>query len=612
MTVGEKVHISLDLSLFKAHLFQITMELSAAGPMRFSMPAWTPGSYMIREFAQHIFSISAHSDGVQVPLKKINKNTFELQNTSGPLTVSYQVYAFDNSIRAAFLDDTQAFFNGTALFLRPHGYEGASYKLHIKEPTAPDQHQTQVATGLTKETVNEAGFGTYVADGFDELVDCPVQISKMERLQFNVMGVSHEMVLVGDVRKHDTERLRQDLAVLCQHIAQIFGPKLPFTTYLFIARFEENSFGGLEHRNSSMLLANPYTLPTDRNREPDVHYRSLLSLVAHEYFHAWIVKRLKPTSFVPYDLDHECYTSMLWLFEGFTAYYDDLMVVRAGLIGQSSYLNLLAKSMSNVKRTPGRMHQSLSESSFDAWIKFYRPNENSSNAGISYYLKGSLLGLYLDLTLRLKTENKRNLDLVMAEAFARYGHGQGITESQFLSILGENVDVNVDEIKEKYIDGTEDLPLIPLLNQFGVTAMWTSDDDASADLSLATDNQKRTAWYGWRYRFEGNRAILQGIDSDSPAMQAGLSPQDEIVALNQIRFDEKNAADLLASLKPHDPVSVYYFRHKKLHTCNLVGTDKPMDTLKLYIKREISPQEASMLKGWLGGKAATPEKAARA
>jgi predicted metalloprotease with PDZ domain len=578
MSHERRVNILVDLSEKHAHLFNITMKLFGAWPnQRLSLPAWTPGSYMIREFAQHIISFKAYAEEEQA-YKKIDKNTFEILSSSPELTLKYQVYGFDSSIRAAFIDDTQAFFNGTALFFRAHGFENNSYELEISS-----EEEWQVATGMrAKKALNNFA---YEAQSYDELVDYPFQISPMRKLSFMANKITHEIVLVGDVRKFDEKRLIKDLKKLCEKITSMFVP--PFDKYLFIARFQEGAHGGLEHRNSSMLLATPSSLPKIGMLEPDANYRNFLSLCAHEYFHAWNIKELKPKNFHNLDYDNECYTTMLWLFEGITSYYDDLLVKKANLISLESYLELLAKNYGRLLKNPGRLNQSVADASFDAWIKFYRPNENSSNTQVSYYLKGSFIGLYLDLLIRSKSN--KSLDDVMKEAF-KYKY---ISEEEFFNLLNQ-AGVNIDDFKSNYIYGTKDLPLRELLVKFGIELSITHDD------LWFDEKNKLQAFLGFRLRFEGGLIAINFVEKDSPANLAGLSFNDELIAINNIRLDAHNFIELLSSISPGESAQILIARKKVLFEKQIIAKELPQTSARFLVKKDITAKEQENLNRWLG------------
>lgn len=589
------VYISVNLCKNLAHFFEITITMSQASPrQRLSMPTWTPGSYLMREFSQHIVSIDAFEEERPIGINKVSKNCFELANEGRKLVLRYVVYAFDSSIRAAFLDDQQAYFNGTSLFMRPHGFEEASFVVNIEKPKALRCDQWQVATGMDVLDVDAQGFGRYSAKGYEALVDYPFQISTMKRLPFTVGITPHEIVLVGDVRPFDEDRLLRDLQSICKEHIAMFGGKPPFLNYLFIARFEEGGAGGLEHRNSTMLIASPHVLPKQGIVESDPNYRQFLGLCSHEYFHAWNVKRLLPKEFVPFNFDQECYTTMLWLFEGITSYYDDLALLRAEVISLENYLEILSKNYSRLLKIRGRSVQSLAESSFDAWIKFYRQNENSANTTVSYYLKGSFVGLMLDLIIRQRSSGKRSLDDVMLKAFQLHGDGSGISESEFFALVSDIGDINTDEFSQRYIYGREELPLSELLMDFGVE-FSKSSDEFSLD-----EKTKMGAHVGMKIRLDDhNRAHVSFVEQDGPAMEAGISPHDEIIAVDSIRIDQHTFADVLGSLKPEKSASLLIARKKVVRVLELMPRPLNLTLCKFSAKRNAALSELSLRKSWL-------------
>ena len=376
------------------HLFEVSLRIGAGGstPRRLSLPAWIPGSYLIRDFARHIVAIGAETHGESVSLTKLDKQTWELAPTAGPVEVRYQVYAFDLSVRSAYLDATRAYFNGSSLLLRLHGAEGDPCELELVRPPA-DQGCGQgwtVETTLPAVAVDGAGFGRYAARDYWALIDHPVQCALHRAVEFEVQGVPHRAALSGRVEHCDLDRLAADLRAVCAYQARLFGA-LPLERYLFLLTAVGDGYGGLEHRDSCSLLCARDDLPAAGERDASEGYRKFLGLCSHEYFHLWNVKRIQPAVFSTADLAREVHTTLLWAFEGITSYYDDLALVRSGRIPVQGYLELLARSISRLFRTPGRRRQSLAESSFDAWTKFYKADENAPNAIVSYYLKGSLV-----------------------------------------------------------------------------------------------------------------------------------------------------------------------------------------------------------------------------
>lgn len=595
MTTKKTVYLNVHLDECRAHLFKVTLSLDQANPNQaLFLPIWTPGSYMVREFAQHIVSIKASNNCGDIAISKTNKNTFVLDNQSQDVVVSYEVYGFDSSIRSAFIDESQAFFNGTALFLCPKDFADANFIVVVHRPKDRITAFKEVATGMPSLDVDNQGFGSYIASSYQELVDYPFQISEMKRINFWAANLPHQMALIGDVRPFDEQRLVEDLTRLCESQIKLFN-EIPFTTYLFIARFEEGGHGGLEHRNSSMLLASPYCLPKSESAEQCSHYRNFLSLCSHEYFHAWYIKRLKPPNFITYNFHEENYTTLLWFFEGFTAYYDDLMVKRAGLMSLSSYLELLGKNYSKLLRTQGRHVQSLAESSFDAWIKFYRPNENSMNAGVSYYLKGSFLALYLDLLIRKQSDHRYSLDQVMASLQKIYGSAASITDEELLAQVCEVADIDVDAFKKNYILGVKDVPIASLLSEFGLDLTISSDE------LFLDDKTKMSSFLGIKLRFDENdRALINFVEQDSPGMQAGLCFSDELIAVNNVRLEPSNLSDLFSSIKINQEMNIIYSRKKLIRQTTMVAAKLPERICKITLNPKNEPNRLKNLEKWLG------------
>lgn len=586
-----KVCYYVDLNCKNEHIFLIHLSLNCANKnQKFSLPAWTPGSYMVRDFAQHIVSIEAKENGQKILVSKTNKNTFMLNNKSSEVEVIYKVYGFDSSIRASYIDANQAFFNGTALFLRPHNLKNCTYFVDIKKPN-PLPDGWQVACNMPKFNVDDDGFGFYSADSFTELVDYPFQISSMTRLKFDAMSIPHEIVLVSDIRKFDQERLIKDLKTMCEYQLSLFESKVPFANYIFIARFEEGGYGGLEHRNSSMLLASPDSLPGLGLKEADPKYQNFLSLCAHEYFHSWNIKKLKPHSFVDMDLEQECYTTMLWFFEGITAYYDDLIVKRSGLVSDDQYLKVLAQNYTALLKTPGRHVQSLAESSYDAWLKLYRRNENSPNSMVSYYLKGSFIGLFLDLSIRESTDNQKSLDHVMNEAVKEFP--QGITEKNLFDIVSNICPVDI----KKYIYDTAEIPIEELLRKFGIEVKLEQDK------TYIGEKAQINCDLGFRFNFSSDGcAYINYTKVDGPAIRSGLCPQDEILSINSIRFDKSTYKNLLSSINVGDVVNIIYARKKVINYTKLISCELPKIKCTLKKKSDITPDEVFLFNGWLGNR----------
>ncbi|WP_409559774.1 M61 family metallopeptidase [Hydrogenophaga sp.] len=453
----------------QAHLFAVTLTIARpAARQRLALPVWIPGSYLIREFAQHLQHLRATQGGEPVPLRQLSKNSWQADaDPAQPLTLHYEVYAFDASVRTAFLDSTRGFFNATSLCLRVIGQEDQPQTLDIAADGLPAGWQ--VATGLSALDVDAAGVGRYTAAHYDELADCPVELGTFWSGAFEACGVPHRFVVSGAGGWVDFDRLLADTQRICETQIRFWhgDQKPPFERYVFMLNASGDGYGGLEHRNSTALIAQRSDLPKTlvKDEKPAAlkatdGYTTLLGLISHEYFHTWNVKRLRPAEFARYDYDTENHTELLWFFEGFTSYYDDLFLRRAGLIDDATYLALVTKTYNQVQQTPGQRVQSVAQASYDAWLKYYRVQENTPNATVSYYTKGALVALCLDLTLR--AEGRSTLDDVMRELWARSGGGP-IKEADVARALKRLGGRAFDRELRDWVHGTGDLPVLDLL-----------------------------------------------------------------------------------------------------------------------------------------------------
>ncbi|XYJ10016.1 M61 family metallopeptidase [Telluria sp. B2] len=548
------------------HLFNVTVTVAnpAAEGQVFALPAWIPGSYMIREFARNIVRIRAESNGAAVALTKLDKHSWQAAPSDGPLTLHYEVYAWDLSVRAAHLDQTHGFFNGTSVFLRVVGQEAGAHQVDIQRPGDPAAKTWRVATAMKELGAKRYGFGTYVAGDYDELIDHPVEMGDFALASFKAHGVPHDIVITGRVPNLDMARLQADLKAICETQIAFFEPvtkKAPMDRYVFMTMAVGDGYGGLEHRASTALICARADLPSiggPKVGEPNEGYLKFLGLCSHEYFHTWNVKRIKPAVFAPYDLQVENYTPLLWLFEGFTSYYDDLMLVRAGIIGEPTYFKLLGKTIGSVLRGSGRTKQSVADSSFDAWSKYYRQDENSPNAIISYYTKGSLIALAFDLTIRAKTGGARSLDDIMLALWERYGRdfyagaGRGVTEAEVEALFDEVSGVKLRNLFEKYVRGTEDIPLAKLYAPLGVKLV---DERKSGKPSLDAGIGR-----------DPLGAKLTQVHEGGAAHQAGLSALDIVIAIDGLRVNgnPSNVEALLSRYRVGDKVTVHAFRRDEL------------------------------------------------
>ncbi|MDH3441967.1 MAG: peptidase M61, partial [Gammaproteobacteria bacterium] len=449
------------------HHFSVECRLDTSEPEQaFSLPSWIPGSYLLREFARQVVAIEASAAGQPVALRQTAKGTWVAAGGGGPLVVRATIYAFDLSVRGAYFDRRRAFFNGPTLFLQPAGKEHEAVEVTIDRPAHTACADWQVASAMQSVDIDAQGFGRYGAADYDELIDHPYEIGVHASVEFEAAGVPHRLVIAGRIDT-DLERIAADLSQLCTAQIEFFGRPAPFANYTFLGLAVGNGYGGLEHRASSSLIFRRTDLP--KPGEPGIprDYQRFLGLVSHEYFHSWHIKRSKPAAFMPYRLDRRNHTELLWVFEGITSYYQELFLLRSGLLGSDAFLRRIGELLTRVYRAPGRQYQSLASSSFNAWDHLYKPEANNANTGVSYYSKGALVALALDLTLRLNT--RVTLDTIVLELWRRFGsQGIGLPEDGFEALAAELGGEGIGGFFAPAIRGTVDLDLAGLLQPFGL------------------------------------------------------------------------------------------------------------------------------------------------
>ncbi|HWI80592.1 peptidase M61 [Ramlibacter sp.] len=547
---GASIHYRVEAADLHAHLFQVTLCIDQpAAQQQLSLPVWIPGSYLVREFSRHLQRVAARQDGRTVAVQQLDKCSWQVECVpSKQLLVTYEVYAFDASVRTAWLDTQRAFFNGTSVCLRVHGQEHLVHSLELV--AGQDMGQWEVATGLLPHKTGKRGFGTYLAADYDELVDCPVEMGPFWSADFKAGGVPHRVVVAGAPESFDGARLAHDMQKICE--AQIrfwHDRKRPaHKNYLFLLNAVDDGYGGLEHRNSTALIASRRELPRQGEPRQSDGYVTLLGLISHEYFHTWNVKRLRPAEFLRYDYGRENYTQLLWFFEGFTSYYDDLLLRRAGLIDDATYLKLLTKTLNQVQQTPGRELQSVAQASFDAWVKYYRQDENTGNATVSYYTKGSLVALCFDLTLRL--EGHTTLDEVMRALWQRCKAGP-LTEADFAAVLKELGGRSFARELGAWVHGTRELPLTELLQAHGVSLL---DEPAALPQRLGLRMSESVPMQV--------KTVLRG----GAAEQAGLAANDEWLGVEVAGTGWRlgKLDDLALYAGPHRKVTALVARDRRL------------------------------------------------
>jgi predicted metalloprotease with PDZ domain len=586
-----------------AHEFEVCMRLP--GPVEagqlFSLPAWIPGSYMIRDFARNITEIAAFDELGQVSIEKLDKQTWKLAECQGAVRVQYKVYAFDLSVRSAFLDQTRAYFNGTSLFLLAAGREAGGWLLRIAPPRHPAAADWEVATTLPAHEVDSRGFGSYTGETYSRLVDCPVEIAAFSQTQFAVQGIPHRVV-VSDGGRFDLSRVSDDLAEICAEHAAMFG-ELPIDRYLFLTLASADGYGGLEHLDSTSLMCKRSDLPAPGLESPDKGYRQFLGLCSHEYFHLWNVKRIRPERMAKADLSREVHTELLWAFEGITSYYDELALARSGVLPVRDYLDLFATTVSRVLRSPGRARQSVAESSFDAWTKFYKQDENAPNAIVSYYAKGALVAFGLDLALRRHSDGKLSLDDLMRRLWQQFGKtGRGIPERgierEVEALLGDPL----DSFFASFVYGTDELPLAEWFAEVGIGYRMRAPANTE-DLGGYRDQASGAAdkpVLGARFTAEQNGLRLSQVIAGGPAQAAGLAPADLLIAIDEQAISAENVGDLLTRAADAT-AQVYYFRRGLLRQSRIQVRPAAADTCDLWLMDDdqMSPIVAQARNAWL-------------
>lgn len=553
------------------HLFKIRASIAHPDPRGqvLRLPAWIPGSYLIRDFSRHITAIRARCNGRNITISKVDSHTWQCAPCSGVLQVDYTVYAWDLSVRGAHFDESHAFFNGANVFLGVDGHEQARNLVHIHPPAFATGWK--VYTSLRparghKDAARRHGFGVYEAPDYDALIDYPVEMGTPSVVTFEAHGAEHEMVFTGLAPRLDIDRIAADARKICASQIELFEPDshyAPFTDsadrYVFLTTVTGDGYGGLEHRASTALMTSRHDLPVlGRDKAPD-GYQAFLGLISHEYFHTWNVKRIKPAAFAPYDLSRQNHTRLLWVFEGFTSYYDDLMLLRSGRIGTADYLALVAKTMTAVRRNAGRRKQTVAESSFDAWTRYYKQDENSPNAIVSYYTKGALVALGIDLTIRRATRGRRSLDDVMRLLWQRFGRdfyrkpesNGGLPEDGMARLIQEATGVDVGGFIARHVNGCDDVPLETLL--------------AGQNVKVTRKAANQRPSLGIRTRPARDETRIATVDQGGAGHAAGLSAGDMLVALDGLRITD--AASLERVLDRHtagDKVVAHVFRRDEL------------------------------------------------
>lgn len=535
------------------HYYNVEMELDGFKDkeLNIKMPIWSPGSYLAREFAKNVNLVKAFdSDGKSIEVVKTNKNTWCIKKgKTKNITVKYEVYAFELTVRTSFLDLTHGFVSSSGVFMYVENHKDDAGKVEV----FPHEGFSTITTALkvSGEGVTSDGSTTFDFNNYDQLVDCPMEIGNQETFSFTSAGIKHNVAVYGR-GNYDIEKLKVDMAKVTQTATNVFGQN-PNKEYTFIIHNVVNGQGGLEHVNSTVLSVNRWTYEGEK-------YKGFLSLVAHEYFHLWNVKRIRPVELGPFNYDKENYTSLLWVMEGFTSYYEKMILLRAGILSEKEFLASMFSKLNYVEGSVGTRVQPVAHASFDAWIKAYRPNENSANTTMSYYSRGAVIAMMLDAKIIKKYEGKKSLDQFMQNIYKTYYEqkGRGFSESEFQKELESYLGEDMDQFYADYINGTEVPNYEELFAPIGLKVDYIGKSTTNAGLSTSNS---------------GGKVKIKGIRSDSPAEEAGLSVNDEVIGCNGIRVDKSTLESFLKGMVAGEKMNILFAREDQLFSTDLVMTE---------------------------------------
>tara|TARA_B110000208_G_C11779872_1_gene433450 strand:- start:941 stop:2722 length:1782 start_codon:yes stop_codon:yes gene_type:complete len=577
------------------HYFDVIIQIDKPDPkgQLLRLPNWIPGSYMIRDFSRNIIDLSARSNTGDLQITQQDKSNWIVFGDAQVMTIGYKVYAKDLSVRGAHLDHSHGYYNGSSVFLEVVGHSESPCEILIIKPPSVQYQNWQVATSLPFKGESRFDFGLFEAQDYDDLIDHPVEMGEFECISFKACGVPHDVILTGRYQC-DAVRLKQDLTKICEHHIHFFGEPAPMEYYQFQVIVVGDGYGGLEHRASTSLMCNRDSLPLPGQTEVSEKYRDFLGLCSHEYFHTWNVKRIKPAVYQPYDLQKEVYTELLWAFEGITSYYDDLALLRCGLIDEKAYLELLSQTLTRVERGLGRKRQSASESSFNTWTKFYKQDENAQNAIVSYYAKGCLIALCIDLQMRIKSQSTVSLDNVMLQLWqTTRDTGKGVEVDTIQVLIGSLVGSEVQQGLDDMICGRTDLPVEQLLSGFGVSfnrQCASGQSDKGGQCLTSTSPQVDFGCF--LQERDGGLQLIRASEKGSVQL-AGLTAGDVIVAINGLKLNLAQVEQKLKLAVINDVWSIHAFRRDELSEFQVTLQASAETTISLRID---NPEQA---KKWL-------------
>ncbi|GJM20959.1 MAG: peptidase M61 [Planctomycetota bacterium] len=571
----------------QAHRVHVRLQVSdlEGDTVNVSMPVWTPGSYLVREYSRHVLDFAASTpDGAPLAASKTAKNTWEVQlNGAHELVVDYQLYANELSVRTNHVNAEHAFLSPAATFLRVPERDDQPLSVRVETP-----EDWEVYTELRQR--GEGANASWYAADYDTLVDAPFEIGPHREERFEVNGVPHRLVIAGE-GVVDTERLATDLQRVSEEVATIFG-NMPFDDYTVILVLTDGQGGGLEHKNSNVSMVSRWAF-TDDDR-----YRGLIELLAHEYFHAWNVKRFRPAALGPFDYDAENYTGDLWTAEGITSYFDELSTLRAGFGNVNKYFESRAKAFRNESERPGSGRMSLLESSFDAWIKLYRPDENSTNSAISYYSKGALVCLMLDLRMQRLSEGRVSLRDALRLGWERYTErGVGFPEGAVEQLVNEVVGQPLDAFFDAYVQGTAPLNPNEDLAWVGIELVKTPAEN-TRKLPLDEHGQPLEAWLGIQTAEADGLVRIASVIEGSPAFSAGLNHDDLILALDDLRVTPSTYQDRLDRLAGQRSIKVTLYRGQRMQQLFVDPEHRPLLDWKIQALDEVDAATQERFAQW--------------
>ncbi|MBW4522718.1 MAG: M61 family metallopeptidase [Scytolyngbya sp. HA4215-MV1] len=583
LATSPRLHYWVEMPNPQTHLFQVTLSITrwhseTSSEIALKMPVWTPGSYLVREYARHLqdFAAFAGEDGTgeALPWQKLGKNCWQVDTQGNPeLMVRYRIFANEVSVRTNHLDATHGYFNGAALFFYIPGFQRSPMTVTI----VPPQSTWQISTSLPA-VVEEPN--TFLAADFDTLVDSPFEIGTHSLHDFEVLGKPHQLAIWGQGNANP-EQIIHDTQKIIQVEADLFGG-LPYDRYLFLLHLSAQGFGGLEHKDCCSLN---YPRLGFRAKEK---YDRFMQLVAHEFFHLWNVKRIRPQALEVFDYEQENYTPSLWFSEGTTSYYDVILPFRAGIYDVETCLNNLSKEINRFLNTPGRQVQPLSESSLDAWIKLYRPDANSANSQISYYLKGEMISLLLDLLIRAQHDNQRSLDDVMRQMWEQFGKDEiGFNPAQLQAVIEMVAATDLSDFFQRFLHSTEELPFDQYLSPFGLRLQTDIPPDAPPCLGITV-------------KAEHGRELVKFVEVNTPAQMAGIDAGDELLAIDGLRVAADTLTDRLKDYRAGDRIQISLFHQDELKTCSVTLAAAKPSQYRLLKVEDPNPTQIQNFRGWLG------------